>query len=286
MRIIMTKPLVIYHYPCVDGFTAAWTIWLAHPDWEFYPAKHGEPAPDVTGREVVYMVDFSYKRPVILEMAKQVDWIYIIDHHKTAQADLIDLPDNVTIVFDMEKSGARLAWEDFHHDKPVPEIVKYVEDRDLWRFAYPETESINAYIFSQSYDFAIWSYLDGMLASKDTKNHIISLGDAITQKHHKDVQELSANKFRGRIGGHEVWIVNVPYTLASDMGHLLGKGEPFAASYFYDGTGFVYSLRSDENGLDVGEIAKKYGGGGHKHAAGFKIKVNPEVYFGELKGIL
>ena len=56
------------------------------------------------------------------------------------------------------------------------------------------------------------------------------------------------------------------------MGHLLGKGEPFAATFFYDGEGYVFSLRSDDNGLDVSEIAKQYGGGGHKHAAGFKLK--------------
>ena len=64
------NPIVIYHSNCADGFTAAWVIWYKHPDWEFYPGKYQEEPPDVTGREV-YFVDFSYKRPVILEMAKK-----------------------------------------------------------------------------------------------------------------------------------------------------------------------------------------------------------------------
>ncbi len=263
-------PLVIYHYPCVDGFTAAWAIWKKHPDWEFYPGKHGDAPPDVTGREV-YMVDFSYKRPVLLEMASKATSIKILDHHKTAEADLVDLPENVSVTFDMSKSGARLTWEFFHPDKFVSKLVFFVEDRDLWRFEFPETKAINAYIFSQDYSFGSWELINQKLHTSFI--NLVGAGEAILDKHDKDVQELSAGKFRLNIEGHSVWAVNVPYTLASDMGHLLGKGEPFAATFFYDGEGFVYSLRSDENGLDVSEIAKKFGGGGHKHAAGFKIRI-------------
>lgn len=272
------KPLVIYHYPCVDGFTAAWAIWLEHPDWEFYGAKHGDPAPDVTGR-TVYMVDFSYKRPVILEMAKVAEYIHIIDHHKTAEADLVNLPFNVGVHFDMEKSGAQLTWERFHVGKEQPALVSYVADRDLWRFKYPATEAIGAYIFSKDYSFENWNRLSDEIGYQF--EHAVDKGAAITAKHHKDIQELSALKFRTCIAGYEVPVANVPYTLASDMGHLLGKGEPFAATFFYDGEGFVFSLRSDDDGVDVSEVAKKFGGGGHKHAAGFKIKC-PLLRMGEV----
>jgi uncharacterized protein len=97
-------------------------------------------------------------------------------------------------------------------------------------------------------------------------------GHAIMRAKDKDTRELSENKFKLNIAGHEVWAVNVPYTFSSDMGHLLGKGEPFAATYYFDGKDYIFSLRSDDNGLDVSEIAKKFGGGGHKHAAGFKVQ--------------
>ena len=284
-------PLVIYHSPCIDGFTAAWAIWKKHPDWEFFAGKHGDAPPDVTGRDV-YMVDFSYKLPVILEMIgnnlEKINSLTILDHHKTAQEDLERLrpmdPEELvlTIRFDMDKSGARLTWEYFHPDEPVPDIVKYVEDRDLWRFTYKDTEAVNAYIFSQQYDFNTWTVMAIALQDYENGQSIVDMGNAITTKHHKDVKELSVNKYRMSIAGYDVPVVNVPYTLASDMGHLLGKGEPFAATYFYDGKGFVFSLRSEEGGVDVSEIAKKFGGGGHKHAAGFKIvgplAVSKEIY--------
>lgn len=262
----LIKPLVIYHSPCQDGFTAAWAVWKAHPDWEFYPAKHGDPPPDVTDR-VVYIVDFSYKRPVLLEMAANAYWIYILDHHKTAQEDLLgELAPNVSVQFNMDKSGAHLAWNYFHPEEELPPIVKMVEDRDLWLFKYSITKAYTAYLFAQPYDFNIWD----SISNANTLEIITLAGEAILLKQAKDVEELSSNKFRATIGGHEVWCVNVPYTLCSDMGNLLCKGEPFAATFFIDNKlRFVYSLRSDENGLDVSEIAKQFGGGGHKHAAGF-----------------
>lgn len=63
----------------------------------------------------------------------------------------------------------------------------------------------------------------------------------------------------------------LPYTLSSDAGHMMAKGEPFAACYWDTPEGRCFSLRSAEDGMDVSEIAKDYGGGGHKHAAGFRV---------------
>ena len=274
-----SKPLVIYHYPCLDGFTAAWAVWKAHPDWEFYQGKHGDAPPDVTGRDV-YMVDFSYKHTILLEMASQANSITILDHHKTAQEDLIFLVgwvrSKVEVFFNMDKSGARLAWEHFHPGTFVPELVKYVEDRDLWRFQYVDTKAVNAFLFSQEYNFETWEFHSNKV-DRDIESVVLA-GQAILDKQDKDVLELSQFAFPMNIAGHTVPTLNVPYTYASDTGHLLCKGKPFAASFYYDGEGFVFSLLSDEDGIDVSEIAKKFRGGGHKHAAGFKVFKTMELH--------
>lgn len=269
----MSKPIVIYHSPCADGFTSAWIVWRLHPDWEFYPGKYQENPPDVTGRDV-YFLDFSYKRPVILEMAKQANKIVLLDHHKSAEADLVDLPENVSVVFDMDMSGAHITWNYFHPEGTVrdrPMLVDFVEDRDLWRFVFPETKAVSSYIFSHEYDFETWTSLSEILGSADYREDAVLQGEAILRKQTKDINELLQNKFKFWVGGYEVWIANLPYTLCSEAGNILAQGEPFAATFYLDGTSAIFSLRSDENGLDVSEIAKQYGGGGHKHAAGFKM---------------
>ena len=67
--------------------------------------------------------------------------------------------------------------------------------------------------------------------------------------------------------------------IISEVAGGLSEGHDFAGCYFDKGTGTVeYSLRSRENGIDVSEIAGLFGGGGHKHAAGFNIKVEDINY--------
>lgn len=266
----MTTPLVIYHGNCQDGFTAAWAIWTVHPDWEFYPGKYQEEPPDVTGRDV-YFVDFSYKRPVILEMAKKAKNIWIYDHHKSAELDLVDLPSNVHVRFDMTKSGSRLAWEAFHSSSPVPQLLLRVEDRDLWRFRVPDSKEVSTYFFSQPYEFKTWDWLMKLGEDENELEKMAGYGRVILKKQAKDIDELLQNQFRMPIGGYEIPVANLPYTLCSDAGNLLAQGEPFAATFYLDGKSAIFSLRSTEQGIDVSEIAKQYGGGGHKHAAGFKV---------------
>jgi oligoribonuclease NrnB/cAMP/cGMP phosphodiesterase (DHH superfamily) len=275
---MVNKPLVIYHGNCADGFTAAWACWLLHPDWEYFAASHGGPLPDVKDK-YVYMLDFCYKEDIMLAMSSEADFIKVIDHHKSAQqnmATLSGMSNKFYFIFDMEKSGARLAWEYFHPGPTVPKLVKYVEDRDLWRSTLLYSKSVNAYIFSKKYDFNEWNALHTSLEKSEDFLAVAQLGKAILDKQDKDVQELVSNKFRFNIAGHSVWLVNLPYTLASDACMLICQGEPFAASYYYDGYSFAFSLRSDPNGLDVSEIAAKFGGGGHKHAAGFSV-IHPLV---------
>lgn len=85
------KPLCIYHGHCDDGFAAAWCVRQAIPDAEFYPGVYQQEPPDVAGRDVL-MVDFSYKRPVLLRMAESARSVMVLDHHKTAAEDLSGFP--------------------------------------------------------------------------------------------------------------------------------------------------------------------------------------------------
>ena len=258
--------LCIYHGNCADGFGAAWAVRKALGDIDFYPGVHQDPPPDVAGMDVV-MVDFSYKRPVLLEMAEEANSILILDHHKTASEDLVDLPANVTVKFDMNRSGAILAWEHFFPDEDPPQILLHIEDRDLWRFALPNTRRIQAAVFSYPYDFEVWDEL--MRADVST---LATDGEAIERKHFKDIRELLGVVTREmNIAGHRVPVANLPYTMSSDAGHELSKDRPFAACYWDTPEGRVFSLRSNDGGVDVSEVAKRYGGGGHRNAAGFRV---------------
>ncbi len=262
------KTICIYHKDCSDGFGAAWVVNKALNGFvELHPASYGDEPPCVRGRDVV-MVDFSYKRDVIDEMARQCNSLLILDHHKTAEADLEGVFDNpkVTGVFDMDRSGAMLAWDWYFLGKLAPTLISHIQDRDLWRFDLQCTREVMAAVFSYPQRIEVWNGLmrGGMQEVLRTE------GFAILRDHDKNLQQqLKATVRRSKIGGYDVPVANVPYYMASDAGHILGEGEPFAATYYDAEDGRHFSLRSAAEGIDVSEVAKRYGGGGHKHAAGF-----------------
>ncbi len=302
----MTKTLCIYHGNCADGFTAAWAVWKRFGDaWDYHAGIYQNPPPDVSGRDVL-LVDFSYKRETMKQMARSARSILVLDHHKTAAEDLAESgpqeeaphvrrialtggydweqhEQNATVdsahgvafceiyaYFDMDRSGAGIAWDYFHPGKSRHPLVNYVEDRDLWRFALPGSRNIAAFVFSYPYEFAAWDEMARYIEHAQDKAE--SAGAAIEQKHHKDVAELTkVCRRRMYIGGVEVWAASLPYTLTSDAGHLMAKGEPFAACYWDTPEGRVFSLRSTDEGADVSEVAKIYGGGGHRNASGFRV---------------
>lgn len=291
--------ICIYHANCADGFTAAWAVRKMLGDTvQFVPGVYGEAPPDVTGKDVL-LVDFSYKRPVLEAMAETARSILVLDHHKTAQADLepfaaIPLGSSVqeeterarsgdnsarkiNALFDMERSGAMIAWQHFH-DEEAPNLVQFVQDRDLWRFDIQGSREVAAFIFSHEYTFENWDRLHAILSTREGIQSAIDSGSAIERKHFKDIAELLAMSARSMlIGGHLVQVANLPYTMSSDAAGKLGEGAPFGASYMDTPKGRVFSLRSrGESAVDVSEVAKGYGGGGHKNAAGFTMPIGWE----------
>lgn len=292
----MTKPLCIYHGNCADGFTAAWAVWKRFGDaFDYHAGVYQNPPPDVAGRHVI-LVDFSYKRPVLEQMAESALSVRVLDHHKTAIDDLAGYPSpvpfdaahvdfwlacenapgrEITALFDLHRSGAGIAWDFFHPRTPRPRIVDYVEDRDLWNFELSHSREIAAALFSQPYTFEAWQKFATEIEGVGGFASLAREGAAIERKHHKDIAELVAVcKRRVVIGGVEVWAASLPYTLTSDAGNLMAQGEPFAACYWDTPDGRVFSLRSTPEGADVSEVAKQYGGGGHRNAAGFRIPLD------------
>ncbi len=81
------------------------------------------------------------------------------------------------------------------------------------------------------------------------------------------------------IGGITVPVASLPYTLTSDAGHLMATehASKIGVCYWDTPQGRVFSLRSTDDGPDVSEIAKQYGGGGHAHASGFRVPFDHEL---------
>lgn len=271
----MTDRMVIYHGNCFDGFTAAWICQRFTEEWhgaEFYPAKYGETIPDCSDRHVL-IVDFSYPRDELLDLNGVCASLRVLDHHKTAEADLEGLP---FCTFDMERSGAGLAWDELVGG-PRPWLVDAIEDRDLWRLRIPSTQRILAYVATQPHEFANWDHMLNAMG----ENEVVRAGAYIREYIDQYGRLARAEARRERVGGIEMLTINAPYMNCSDhINGLLdvtvaGGGGMVAASYFRRADGrWQFSLRSLAP-FDCSEIAKQYGGGGHAQAAGFDVAELP-----------
>lgn len=283
--------LLIYHGGCFDGFTAAWVYSrFANSECEFYPGRYGDPAPEVTGRDVI-MVDITYPRDVMFRMACQAASFVVLDHHKTAEKALDELGEDVfravgkqiQVKFDMERSGCRMMW-DFVVDESqldVADIVRYNEDRDLWRFALVDTEAYMASVMATPMTFDGWDALHFRGADRN-----ISRGKGILGYIHEFGTKALAEA-RRIVWNHTfielpavIWSVNIPYMSVSEhLDRLLReKVADVVAAYYQRGDArWQFSLRSRPS-VDCSVLAKKFGGGGHAQASGFDVAKLSEVF--------
>ena len=272
-------------------------------------ADHTENLKKAEGRDVL-MLDFSLRtREENDTLAASTRSFQILDHHKSAREVLEGAP---YAVFDMKRSGAGLAWDylygadrdgyraytlpykpEFVHEQSVyqverPWYVSYVEDRDLWNWKLENSREVCAYLGTLPLEFEAWEFLDkidpytaylrgtGALAHI---NHYVR--EAVKQAQigtlvlpYSDEGGTKAQiAFRKFIGeGYKVAVLNVPYLNCSEVGNELAKTADFGMTWFERGDGITqFSLRSIGD-FDVSEIAKKYGGGGHRNAAGFQME--------------
>ena len=267
---------VIYHAGCADGFGAAWaadTALRKEPGRTatYTPAAYGDSPPDVRRGSDVYILDFSYPLEQMRALAEGAGSITLIDHHATAQDTLEGKISGCH--FDMEHSGAHLAWRRFHPDEPVPELLLYVEDRDLWKWEMPESREVSAAIDSHPHRFETWDSLE--------VEKLAAEGRAILRYQAVQVERIASGSQLWDIAGHRAPAVQSA-VLASEVCELLlaqNPSAPFSAVYREQSEGNrlirKWSLRGRSGGINVAEIAGAMGGGGHPQAAGFIQETKP-----------
>lgn len=264
---------VIYHGNCFDGFGAAYALWTVYgKDAVYIPALYGNPPPEVPADADVIMVDISYRRDVMKAFRAKVNSLVVLDHHKTAQAELAGLDQEIdaTIIFDMNHSGAYLAWKYCHEEESsIPLLLLYVEDRDLWRHNMSGSREVHAALTSYPFDFELWREF-----TQNDIEELINEGYVIMRAMKTQIDIITKNVVWYTIGNYYVPVVNTT-AYFSEVAHRLLEmfpAAPFSAYYIDRADYRQWGLRSEDHRVDVSEIAKLYGGGGHRNASGFETK--------------
>ncbi len=276
--------VVIYHKGCPDGFGGAYAAWKKFgDDAEYLAASYGDAVPEGLEGRMVYLVDFCYEDPA--EMRRLADTarrLIVLDHHESARERIEAAPEHV---YDASRSGASIAWTYFHPSTPLPRLMRYLEDGDLYRYALPETRDVFSYLLMVPDDFSAWDSLVTGLEGDESRATILAKAGAYTEFFEALAQLSIERAKKVHFEGYEVFFASTHpnITMRSYVGNQLYKKlPPFAIIATAHPTGFGVSLRGDGS-VDVSKIAEKYGGGGHPGSAGFFIPNDAKMPWTEIE---
>lgn len=283
------RPLVLYHDRCADGFGAALAA------WRFYGGQvqclglsHGQicsvdELPPLAGR-AVYILDFAFPPELLAGIDARAAKLVLLDHHKSAAEQLAGFACRCGVLhFDMGKSGARLAWEFFLPDAPLPALVRHVEDRDLWAWQYPETAGFVAALDMEPFDFGRWQQIAEFSPAETAA--FVARGQAMDEKFRHLAQDVAGGARPLTFNGQAGLMVNAPGAFHSLVGELLSRQSgTFALMWAVGKDGQVKVGLRSQRGYDCSPLAISMGGGGHAQACGFRMAAQrlPELLAGVL----
>ena len=272
------RHVCLYHAGCPDGFGAAWAVRRAWGDAGHYRARGHEDALDAAeyaGAEVVF-VDIAPPTLALRSLLGSAARVVVLDHHVSSRDRYEGDPElagrvaqaGARVHFDLEHSGAVLAWSHFHGDEPVPDLLAYVEDQDLWTWKLPRAREVNAAIASHPQTFEAW---DALAATPWAR--LADEGAPIVRAQTTEIRRALLAAHPLWIGPHRVEAVNAIGQRAW-IGHELATraafGVPCGAVYRVSGARVDVSIYSIGD-FDVAALAAARGGGGHRNAAGFSM---------------
>lgn len=296
---------VIFHRNCLDGFSAFIILTstgmitdnaIIYPD---IPAAKEVP-PDLHNKNVVIM-DVAYKKEILEQIFKEAKYVLFIDHHITIRNDVLQLitiySDRHEVVYDDSKSGASLTWEYFYPDKKMPKFVKYIQDNDTGAWKLKNTSyfilglQVNYPLNLSRENIEKWNEL----YNNDEVKRLIKLGNKYSD-YEKYLLDINAKRYTLELfpseqvfhdyedffekpGQYRVAVINGACPSVSLLGKKIVNEIDcdfcMIWNFHLDKKEFLISFRSKS--VDVGEIAKLFGAGGHKFASACTIPLNKYI---------
>jgi len=270
----MKKIIVIYHKNCPDGFGAAWSAWKKFGDQaEYIAVTHPSfPPKNLKGKEV-YMLDFCYPAREMQTVLRDAEKLIVLDHH-VSQKDAMRF--STDYVFNINNSGAVLAWKYFFPKQKTPKLLLHIEDKDIWKWSLKGTQEYLVFLETHNFDFKVWDKLIKDFEDTVKRKSFYEKGLAITSFNKQQIDMLVSSAEYVIFNNRKCLAVNSP-VFVSEIGHILAlNSKGIGIVWCKKGNKLKISMRSNGK-IDVSKIAAKKGGGGHKAAASFSLDITDSV---------
>ena len=270
---------------------------------EYLSLDYGQDLPDLSDVEKLYVLGYTLTKEqidslrsrdietVIIDDKNNIFYIKLFDEQlgikvQKEEIDVVVSNDfenentkQIRYLINSNKSSIRSCWEYFNPGYDLPKVFKYIEDRHLWKFKYTESRNLYYGLISQSVNnnYYWWHTL---CISENLLNFILQKGNTISE--YMDVTNrefvLNENNFNYRyLNNNKVAIFTYTtdvselskdiFNFKEDVNMIIGikaLSEDRTKLELRSRSG----LRSVENNVDVGELARRFGGGGKTNSAG------------------
>ncbi|MCF8012493.1 MAG: hypothetical protein K9L56_14570 [Clostridiales bacterium] len=287
-----------YHGNDLDGLASGALMRMKHPKAHMYPVDYGQPFPidEINQYDVVAIVDFCPDDfDIIEEIIKRASIFWLIDHHVTTREKANKhnlkkrLKDPSVFITDSDEeryAACELVYMWMHnvgYDK-VPYYLSLLGRYDVWDHSNPDTlpfqYAARAWFDDPRKDMQKWKKLfnENITANKQQLQGLVEKGRLIREYERKQNSQF-ANKecFEVEFEGYKAIAVNRPYTGSKFFDSVYdSKRHDLMISFGWNGKAWSLSFYSEK--IDVSQIARKYGGGGHAGSAGFTTSELPGVF--------
>lgn len=294
------KRLVITHKNCMDGQCCQAIfkdffknesketeyIEIDHKDYDLknFPENYqwlNEKILAYKGKEV-HMADICLPYEMLEKIINNKNSLTVIDHHIFVKETIDKIknlkdkgfPINVSFSEKNTESGAKLTWNTLLPNQPIPDVVEYVSDGDLYQFNHKETKPFYLGILegTEGPKDINPEVLINLMKDKDSLNKLIESGISIVERNRLEIEELSKNKEKIIFNGIEGYLCYSPAKHKSDLGNYLALENGTYAILWDERDGLVKVSFRSVAPFSVIPLAEVWGGGGHAQASGATIK--------------
>lgn len=271
----------IYHKRDLDGFTSGAIIKYKYPDAKMIGYDYGDDLEvSILKDESVIMADVSFPIEKMIEINKLTNNMFVwIDHHISAIREyynyVINNDNNICVaVLDNKMAACQGTWKHLFPDKEIPKAITLLGKYDI--FDKSDIDEWNNVINPFQYgmrrlcnsldEFPTELFEDNSLIDK-----IIEDGNIILSYQAKSDELKAKSSFEAKLNNLNAICLNGGGFGSSAFNSVYDEDKhDIMLSFFFNGKEWIVSLYTTKDNVDCSVIAKTFGGGGHKGAAGFQ----------------
>lgn len=263
-----------YHSVDLDGHCSGAIVKEQYPDVNLVPIDYYQMPrwEEIQPEDTVFIVDFSFPPEIMQELSERTKAVIWLDHHKTAVED----PKHNHSLLGIRETGIAgcgLTWQYCFPDRPMPLAVKLLSDYDIWHHEDPKCLPFQygMRLHDTRPDQFNWTpyFTDTPELLEKTMERgktVLDYQEALDQK------MAGAAAFETVFEGHKAICINACYVNSNVFNSVRKPHHEVLIAFFLQNDGKWKHTLYSAGEVNVGGLAKKYGGGGHAGAAGFTIK--------------